>query len=143
MNRTLALVLGLAVCLGVLALPQPGQAQPCPPGMIWTPGGCRPAAPPPGYYPPPRYMPPPRYVPPPRYMPPPVYAPAPVYDPAIKQVARRSITLRSCPGEACPPTTALSRGTPVQILAWDGPFVLVHVPGSRLEGWTKRNRLTR
>lgn len=133
MNRTLALVLGLAVCLGVLTLPQPGQAQPCPPGMIWTPGGCRPAPPPP---------PPPGYYPPPRYMPPPVYAPAPVYDPNIKQVARRFITLHSCPGEACPPTTQLSRGTPVRILAWEGPFVLVRVPGSHLEGWTKRNRLT-
>lgn len=129
MNRTL--VLGLAVCLGVLALPLPGQAQPpCPPGMIWTPGGCRPAPPPPGY-PPPYYVPPPVYVPPP-----------PVYDPSIKQVARRYVTLRACPGDACAPTTTLSRGTPVHIVAWEGPFVMVRVPGSPIEGWVKRNRLT-
>ena len=130
MIRTYALALGLAVCLGVLGLPQPGQAQPCPPGLIWTPGGCLPGPPPPGYYPPPRYV------------PPPVYAPPPVYGPNIKQVARRAITLRSCPGEACPPTSTLSRGTPVHILSWQGPFVLVRVPGSPIEGWVKRNRLT-
>ena len=130
MIRTLAFALTLAVCLGVMGLPQPGQAQPCPPGLIWTPGGCLPAPPPPGYYPPPGYPPPPRYAPP------------PVYDPNIKQVARRAVTLHSCPGEACPPTATLTRGTPVRILSWQGPFVLVRVPGSPIEGWVKRNRLT-
>jgi hypothetical protein len=125
MHRTIALVLGLALCLGLLSLPRSGAAQPCPPGMIWTPGGCRPAPPPP------------RYVPPP-----PGYAAPPVYDNNLKQVERRYVTLRTCPGEGCPPVTTLSRGTPVHILAWEGRYVFVRVPGSPIEGWVKRNRLT-
>lgn len=129
MNRTIACLLGLALTLGLLALPSPGQAQPpCPPGMVWTPGGCRPVPPPP----------PPRYVPPPAYVPP----PPPAYDPNIKQVARPYVTLHSCPNRACPPTTTLSQGTPVRIMAWEGPYVMVRVPGSPIEGWVKRNRLT-
>ena len=132
MHRTIALILGLAACIGTLALPLPGAAQPCPPGMVWTPGGCRPGPPPPGYYPPPRPMPPPAYAP----------VPPPVYDNNIKQVERRYVTLRTCPGEGCPPVTTLSRGTPVHIRSWEGRYVFVRVPGSPIEGWVKRNRLT-
>ena len=141
MNTIIALArLAARTCAALLA-PQSGLTQPppCPPGMVWTPGGCRPAPPPPPGYPPPRPVPPP-----PGYGPGygPGYAPAPPYDPNIKQVARRYVTLHSCPGEACPPVTSLSRGTPVRILSWEGPFVFVRVPDSRIEGWVKRNRLT-
>ena len=141
MNTKIVLALLAALTCAALLAPQSGLTQPppCPPGMVWTPGGCRPAPPPPPGYPPPRPVPPP-----PGYGPGygPGYAPAPPYDPNIKQVARRYVTLTSCPGEACPPVTSLSRGTPVRILAWEGPFVFVRVPDSRIEGWVKRNRLT-
>jgi|GEM_PF-3496651 len=134
MNAKPFIILGLLAAMAVLALPAPGRAQPpvCPPGYDWIRGACRPIPPPP---PPPRYAPPPP--PPPRYAPPP-----PGYDPNIKQVARRYVTLRSCPGDGCPPTTTLSRGTPVRILAWEGPFVLVRVPDAPIEGWVKRRHLT-
>lgn len=129
MKRTPLFALTLLAALAVLAFPAPGQAQPiCPPGYFWAGGACRPAPPPP----PPAYMPPPVYAPP----------PAPGYDPNIKQVARRSITVHSCPGDGCPPITALSLGTPVRILGWEGPFVRVHVPGTPIEGWVKRHQLT-
>ena len=125
MKLRLLACITLAASTAALALPAAGQAQPpiCPPGFAWIGGACRPAPPPP-----------PRYVPPP--------PPPPVYDPNIKQVARRYVTLRTCPGNACPPATTLSQGTPVRIIAWEGPFVLVRVPGSPIEGWVKRRHLT-
>jgi hypothetical protein len=131
MPKLIALCIILAAGCAVLALPEAGLTQPppCPPGMVWSPGGCRPAPPPPGYRPP--HPVPPQYAPPP-----------PVYDPTIKQVARRYVSLRTCPGEYCPPATTLSRGTPVRILSRQGPYVFVRVPDSPIEGWVKRNRLT-
>lgn len=120
MQRPSLIVFLLAAAMAVLATAAPGQAQPvCPPGYFWAGGACRPAAPPP----------------PPRYVPPPV-------DPYVKQVARRAVTLRACPGDGCPPVTTLSYGTPVRVLGWEGPFVRVHVPGTPLEGWVKGRQLT-
>ncbi|WP_428566610.1 MAG: SH3 domain-containing protein [Solidesulfovibrio sp. DCME] len=118
----------LALLVAVLAaLPGPAVAQPiCPPGYFWSAGACRPLPPPP----------PPR----PAYPPPVVVAPP--YDPNLKQVARRFVTLRTCPGDGCPPVTTLSRGTPVRVQAYEGPFVLVRVPGSPLEGWVPLRQLT-
>ncbi len=104
--------------LAFLASARPGQAQPvCPPGYIFVPGsGCQPSPPPP-----------------------PV---PPVHDPNLKQVARRFTYVHTCPGETCPMVTTLSRGTPVHIINWAGPYVQVRVPGSRIEGWVKLRHLT-
>ena len=118
----------LALAALCLALPGPAGAQPpiCPPGYFWNAGACRPVPPPP----------------PPVYAPPPVYVPPPAYNPAFKQVARKFVTLRTCPGEGCPPVTTLSRGTPVRVLSYEGPFVLVRVPDSPYEGWVPLRPLT-
>jgi hypothetical protein len=122
--KRLAALAFLLVAATMLAVPTRGTAQPvCPPGYVWAGGACRPAGPPP---------------PPPRYAPP----PPPGYDPNIKQVARRAITVHSCPGEGCPPVTSLTYGTPVRIVGWEGPFVRVHVPGTPIDGWVKRRQLT-
>ncbi|HCR13812.1 MAG TPA: SH3 domain-containing protein [Desulfovibrio sp.] len=86
--------------------------------------------------------PPPVYVAP-AYVPPPaVYVPPPVYDPGFKQVARAYVTLRTCPGDGCPPVTTLTRGTPVLVLSYEGPFALVQVPDSPYEGWVRLRHLT-
>lgn len=118
--------LALFAAMAVPVFPATAPAQPvCPPGFVFTPGGCRPA-------PPPRYAPPPVYAPP----------PGPAYDPNIKQVASPYVTLHTCAGDRCPPAGTIPRGTPVRIMGWEGPFVWVHVPGSPLEGWVKRRHLT-
>jgi len=81
----------------------------------------------------------------PQYMPPPVpeYAPPPpVYDPNLRQVAQPYVSVFTCPGGACPATTTLVRGTFVRILAWQGPFVLVQVPDTAIEGWVDSRYLT-
>lgn len=124
------------IALAVLSLPMLAQAQPaavCPPGYTWDGRACRPVPPPP----PRRYTPPP----PPGYAPPPPPR-RPHHARDIEQVSRRYATLRSCPGHQCPPVTTLSRGTPVRILEWQGPYVLVRVPGTHLQGWVKRHALT-
>ena len=119
----LALLTLPALCLGLVGA---AAAQPiCPPGYFWSAGACRPVPPPPVYAPPP-----------------PVYAPPPVYDPGFKQVARAYVTQRTCPGDGCPPVTTLSRGTPVRVLSYEGPFALVHVPDSPYEGWVRLRHLT-
>jgi hypothetical protein len=124
----LALLTLPALCLG---LAEAATAQPvCPPGYFWSAGACRPVPPPPAY------------TPPPVYVPPPVVVPPPVYDPSFKQVARAYVTLRTCPGEGCPPVTTLSRGTPVRVLSYEGPFALVRVPDSPYEGWVRLRHLT-
>lgn len=125
MTRHLLRLVTALVALAALA--GPALAQPiCPPGYFWSAGACRPVPPPP-----------PAYVPPP-----PVYVPPPAYAPDIRQVRRAYVTLRSCPGDGCPPVTTLSRGTPVRILNYEGPFVLVRVPDSPYEGWVHQRALT-
>ena len=122
MRRLVVTLLTLpALCLGLAGA---AAAQPvCPPGYFWSAGACRPVPPPPAYAPP-------------------VYVPPPVYDPGFKQVARAYVTLRTCPGDGCPPVTTLSRGTPVRVLSYEGPFALVRVPDSPYEGWVRLRHLT-
>ena len=122
MKRLVFALLALpALCLGLAGAV---AAQPvCPPGYFWSAGAGRP-------------------VPPPVYAPPPVYVPPPVYDPGFKQVARAYVTLRTCPGDGCPPVTTLTRGTPVLVLSYEGPFALVQVPDSPYEGWVRLRHLT-